>query len=183
MFCKYCGKEVDEDSIYCKHCGKELSYGGQAPTDSSKPGPKSWLNGVAQAITSRIGLTKNSPQLSGQSPVSSEPTKVVIIRTYHLMEFAALRGKMKLQRNYDKKTCSYVVSYAFVDGSGKTTTVLPDGDTVSLTAADISSQKHSLVVNEYSDGTFVLARKQTQATQEKATPSYMTATRHEDEIP
>ncbi len=24
MYCKYCGKEIDEDSSFCKHCGKQL---------------------------------------------------------------------------------------------------------------------------------------------------------------
>ena len=24
MFCKYCGKEIDEDSKFCKHCGKRF---------------------------------------------------------------------------------------------------------------------------------------------------------------
>lgn len=25
MFCKHCGKEIDNDSIFCKHCGKNQS--------------------------------------------------------------------------------------------------------------------------------------------------------------
>ncbi|MBN1449517.1 MAG: zinc-ribbon domain-containing protein [Anaerolineales bacterium] len=24
MFCKYCGKEIPDDSMFCKHCGKQL---------------------------------------------------------------------------------------------------------------------------------------------------------------
>lgn len=24
MFCKFCGKQIDNDSLFCKHCGKEL---------------------------------------------------------------------------------------------------------------------------------------------------------------
>ena len=24
MFCKFCGKEIDEDSKFCRHCGEEL---------------------------------------------------------------------------------------------------------------------------------------------------------------
>lgn len=26
MYCKHCGKEIDDNSIYCKHCGKSQSY-------------------------------------------------------------------------------------------------------------------------------------------------------------
>ena len=26
MFCKYCGKEVDQDAKFCKHCGNELKH-------------------------------------------------------------------------------------------------------------------------------------------------------------
>ena len=25
MFCKFCGKEIDDDSIVCSHCGKQLN--------------------------------------------------------------------------------------------------------------------------------------------------------------
>lgn len=24
MFCKYCGKRIEADSLYCKYCGKKL---------------------------------------------------------------------------------------------------------------------------------------------------------------
>ena len=26
MYCRYCGKEIPEDSRFCKYCGKELAY-------------------------------------------------------------------------------------------------------------------------------------------------------------
>jgi hypothetical protein len=25
MYCKYCGKQIDDDSVFCQHCGKSLS--------------------------------------------------------------------------------------------------------------------------------------------------------------
>ncbi len=24
MYCKYCGKQIDDDSCYCRHCGKNV---------------------------------------------------------------------------------------------------------------------------------------------------------------
>ena len=24
MFCRYCGKEIEEDSCFCKYCGKNI---------------------------------------------------------------------------------------------------------------------------------------------------------------
>ena len=26
MYCRFCGKEIPEDSRFCKYCGKELAY-------------------------------------------------------------------------------------------------------------------------------------------------------------
>ncbi len=24
MFCRYCGKEIEDDSVFCRYCGREL---------------------------------------------------------------------------------------------------------------------------------------------------------------
>ena len=24
MYCKYCGKQIDDDSVYCRYCGKKV---------------------------------------------------------------------------------------------------------------------------------------------------------------
>lgn len=24
MYCKFCGKKIDDDALFCKHCGKQL---------------------------------------------------------------------------------------------------------------------------------------------------------------
>ena len=34
MFCKYCGKELDDDAKFCKYCGKIVR--GEAKTEDQK---------------------------------------------------------------------------------------------------------------------------------------------------
>ena len=94
-------------------------------------------------------------QLSDGVEVHTEP-EIIIIKTYPLTEFAAEHGKMQLQKDYDKRICSYIVSYVFTNKNGKRTKVLPAEGISSLTAEEISNQKYILCVNEYSDGTFRL---------------------------
>ena len=31
MFCKYCGKEIDDNSTFCKHCGKSQDSSSKSP--------------------------------------------------------------------------------------------------------------------------------------------------------
>lgn len=33
MYCKYCGKEIEDDSSFCKHCGKPLDSNRKALTN------------------------------------------------------------------------------------------------------------------------------------------------------
>ncbi len=30
MYCKHCGKEIDENSVFCKHCGKSQGKGAKS---------------------------------------------------------------------------------------------------------------------------------------------------------
>ena len=36
MYCRYCGKEIAEDSRFCSHCGKELAYNPDNKTSASE---------------------------------------------------------------------------------------------------------------------------------------------------
>ena len=38
MFCRYCGKQVPEESAFCQHCGKQLGVSQQAAASQ----PKAW---------------------------------------------------------------------------------------------------------------------------------------------
>ena len=38
MFCKYCGKELDDDAKFCKYCGKIVR--GEAQTEDRKKSAK-----------------------------------------------------------------------------------------------------------------------------------------------
>ena len=105
---------------------------------------------------------QNDPYIDTLSPdVAEEITEPEnsIIKTYPLTEFAAEHGKMQLQKNYDKKSCSYVVSYVFTNMGGKKIIVKPAEEVSTLTAEEISNQKYVLCVNEYSDGTLKLERR------------------------
>ena len=90
----------------------------------------------------------------------SEPSKAEksIIKTYPLTAFAAEHGKMQLQRNYDKESSSYIVSYVFTNDDGNKTIVEPAEDLTLLSAEEISSQKYVLCVNVYGDGSLKLER-------------------------
>jgi ABC-type dipeptide/oligopeptide/nickel transport system permease component len=37
MFCKYCGKQIDDDSTFCKHCGKSLVEKKKIVVEFNKP--------------------------------------------------------------------------------------------------------------------------------------------------
>ncbi len=214
MYCKFCGKEIDQDSLFCKHCGTSLS----SETSSSKvslkglTSLKAWFTSlskgkqiclmvyflwfwIAFVICSseddfivlfpilaiiipaallmlwyaythkwfkRDSTMQNDPYIDTLSPdVAEEITEPEnsIIKTYPLTEFAAEHGKMQLQKNYDKKSCSYVVSYVFTNMGGNKIIVEPAEEVSTLTAEEISNQKYVLCVNEYSDGTLKLERR------------------------
>lgn len=38
MYCKYCGKIIEDDSIFCKHCGKKIDNSVDTLSGSSRPG-------------------------------------------------------------------------------------------------------------------------------------------------
>lgn len=92
------------------------------------------------------------------SETITEPEKI-ILKTYPLTVFSSEHGKMQIQKNYDKKSGSYLVSYVFTNMSGNMTIVEPAEELSTLTAEEISSQKYVLCVNEYSDGTLRLERR------------------------
>lgn len=35
MYCKHCGKEIEDDSLFCKYCGRPLNYPQKALTNKS----------------------------------------------------------------------------------------------------------------------------------------------------
>ena len=37
MYCKFCGKEIDNDSTFCKHCGKALVVKQKVVIEFNKP--------------------------------------------------------------------------------------------------------------------------------------------------
>lgn len=37
MYCKFCGKEIDNDSTFCKHCGKSLVVKQKVVIEFNKP--------------------------------------------------------------------------------------------------------------------------------------------------
>lgn len=39
MFCKYCGKEIDNDALFCNHCGKEQENRDTKDAKSSSQNP------------------------------------------------------------------------------------------------------------------------------------------------
>lgn len=67
MYCKYCGKEIADDSIFCKYCGKQLSVELEIPNsdisnqqinnkkDKSKGHQKLENNRLAKSIVIRCG--------------------------------------------------------------------------------------------------------------------------------
>jgi len=213
MYCKFCGKEIDQDSLFCKHCGTSLSSDTTSSKGSLKgiSNLKSWFTSLSKgkqiclmvyflwfwiafvvcssednfivafpilviiipaallmlwyAYTHKwFKRNRNVPTVSNytQSPAVADtimsPEKS-IIKTYSLTEFAAEHGKMQLQKNYDKKTCSYVVSYIFTNKGGQKTIVEPAEEVTELTAEEIAMQKFTLCVNEYSDGSLKLERR------------------------
>ena len=79
-----------------------------------------------------------------------------VVKTYPLVEFAKEHGKMQLIREYDKKTCSYQISFIFTDQTGKITTVLPSESTKNLTTEQITYLKYNMYIIEYQNGTFYL---------------------------
>lgn len=96
-------------------------------------------------IARRIGGCNNEPH---------------IVKEHPLLEFAKDHGKMKRIREYDAKTCSYLVFYVFANNGENIITVQSSEETKDLSSEQISTQKYILCVNEYSDGRFQLAYKQ-----------------------
>ncbi len=213
MYCKFCGKEIDQDSLFCKHCGADLSSERSASKALFKgiASLKSWFTSLSKRIQICLMVyflwfwgafvvcslpdnnffvvfpilaiiipaallmlwyayshkwfkqRRRKPKIETILSEDSDPeVENVVLKTYSLTEFAAENGKMQIQRNYDKNTCSYVVSYIFTNKGGKKTIVEPVEELSLLAAEEISNQKYVLCVNEYSDGVFRLERRNIQ---------------------
>lgn len=48
MYCKHCGKLIDEDSSFCKHCGRKLSDGERSHSSTTKVGLKEKFTSLPQ---------------------------------------------------------------------------------------------------------------------------------------
>ena len=66
MFCRYCGKQVPDDSAFCKHCGKQL---GVSETDANLP--KGWER-LTMVIHYRRGEGGWVAQESYPAPVAQQ---------------------------------------------------------------------------------------------------------------
>lgn len=61
MYCKFCGKEIDADSVYCSYCGMKLpailkpnlNFG---ETEPIKKTQKKWSHELPQKITAALLL-------------------------------------------------------------------------------------------------------------------------------
>ena len=236
MYCKFCGKEIDQDSTFCKHCGADLSSDRYSSSTNLKgiSNLKTWFTGMSKKkqiclmlyflwfwiafvifsterdfiVSFTIAVIiipaallmlwyayshkwfkwdRNTQNIESLTPPPLPPYRVhrslqdrdtqniesqlsdsveenavsekIIIKTYPLTEFAAEHGKMQIQKDYDKKSCSYIVSYVFTNKNGNRTIVLPAEGLASLTAEEISKQKYVLCVNEYNNGSLRLDRR------------------------
>lgn len=53
MFCKYCGKELDDDAKFCKYCGKIVR--GEAQTEDRKNSAKGlFIGGFVVAVVALV---------------------------------------------------------------------------------------------------------------------------------
>ena len=214
MYCKFCGKEIDQDSTFCKHCGADLSSDRYSSSTNLKgiSNLKTWFTGMSKKkqiclmlyflwfwiafvifsterdfiVSFTISVIiipaallmlwyayshkwfkwdRNIQNIESQTPPPHPPYRVhlspqdrdtqniesqssdnveesavsekKIIKTYPLTEFAAEYGKMQIQKDYDKKSCSYIVYYVFTNKNGNRTIVLPAEGLSSLTAEEI----------------------------------------------
>ena len=59
MFCKYCGKKIDDDSIYCMFCGKKLKKNNTREEDSIKQSKGVKQNGTYTAPDGKKYTVRN----------------------------------------------------------------------------------------------------------------------------
>ena len=79
-----------------------------------------------------------------------------VIKIYPLMEFAKDHGKMQMVKNFDKTSSSYIISFVFTDMHGNITHVQCSESIKGLSSEQISVQKYSMCIKEYSDGHYEL---------------------------
>ena len=75
MYCKYCGKEIDESAKFCPYCGAHLenpSAGEQAQNAGQMPGNGQAQSG-GQAPGDPFGYAQNGQRQNGQPPYGGQP--------------------------------------------------------------------------------------------------------------
>lgn len=81
------------------------------------------------------------------------------IQVFSLEYFASLHGKMSRVVEFDKNKHSYNVLFRFTNSNGTVITVTTSDETIAqLTGTQISEQKDTLCINEYSGKTYELSR-------------------------
>lgn len=111
-------------------------------------------------------LSDNGPGMSTLTATGTAHHKdqmdheLKIYKVHSLIGFAKEHGKMQRMREYDAKTCSYLVFFVFTDKGGNSITVQSSNETKDLSSEQISAQKYALCVNEFSDGHYQLSYRE-----------------------
>lgn len=84
MYCKYCGKEISDDSAFCKHCGKSVSDVTSHVRATDVPSPKQFIWSSDNVEEKLIMKAENNQTLLYISIVLGIIWALVIIASFFL---------------------------------------------------------------------------------------------------
>ena len=76
MYCKYCGKQIDDNSTFCNHCGKQLVEKQKITIEFNKPNIPNISEIKETAIKSKDTIVKKSSELYDKANHSNVPSNI-----------------------------------------------------------------------------------------------------------
>ncbi len=98
MFCKYCGKDIDADSIFCKHCGKTQN--------DATPKPKAEPTDIETKIFTFGGMSYNDKNIRQINEWLA--SQKIIIKSINVNAFMNINLPMKWETVINRVEIKYI---------------------------------------------------------------------------